>query len=359
MPDGLNSNGDDFGLFFTSDSTGFVSSDRIGGIGGDDIYKFIVKKQFKPLIEVKPFKFSGSIFDEETGLPIVDHKMYLLDANNSIVDSTQTNIEGVFEFEKPPQLDVAISPAESENKEVHIKMKSTASKENANGKLFLMTSKKKIVDSVYLAEGEVLTFYMESNDAENKHKCVVYEDGKKAVKIVYVMRDSTGLILDSADQTTACLTIRKIYPEKEMITLLNDEDPELPLGEFEKLDLPKEKDTIIVERIYFEVERVSITGESKLSLARIIQVLEEHPSVKVKITGHTDSRGDETYNLHLSEKRSEAILSYLVSQGINKERLSSEGYGESRLVNHCKDGVKCSEEEHAQNRRTEFEIFWE
>jgi len=349
-------------LYFTSDTTGFVSSDRIGGIGADDIYKFESSKKIekeKPLIEVKSFEFSGSIFDEESGLPIVDHKMYLLGIGNAIIDSTRTNIEGIFKFQKPPFMDVSILPAESEQREVSIKMRSTASKDNANGLLYLMSSKKVIMDSVYLAEGEVLTFYMESPDVENKHKCVVYEDGKKAVKIIYVMKDSAGLVLDSADYTTACLTIRKIYPEKEIITLLNDEDVELSIGVMEKLDIPKEKDTIIVERVYFEVERVSVTENSKMSLSRIIQALEEHPNVKVKITGHTDSRGDDEYNLHLSKKRSEAILNYLVSEGINRNRLTAEGYGESKLVNHCKDGVKCSGVEHAQNRRTEFEITWE
>jgi peptidoglycan-associated lipoprotein len=60
--------------------------------------------------------------------------------------------------------------------------------------------------------------------------------------------------------------------------------------------------------------------------------------------------------LKLSQKRAQAAVDYIISKGIEKQRLTATGFGESRLKNHCKDGVECSEEEHAQNRRTEFKI---
>ena len=168
-----------------------------------------------------------------------------------------------------------------------------------------------------------------------------------------------GLNLDSVDYTTACLTIRKMFQEKELIHIINEEDATLYLKVGALLEIPKEKDTIIIERIYFEIERKDITAKSKLALIRILNVLNKNVSVSVTITGHTDSNGAEGYNLKLSQKRSNQIKEYLISQGVSSSRLTSKGYGESRLTNHCKDGVACSEKEHAQNRRTEFEITWE
>ena len=71
---------------------------------------------------------------------------------------------------------------------------------------------------------------------------------------------------------------------------------------------------------------------------------------------HCDSRESPLYNLQLSENRAKATIDYLVAKGINRNRLTAKGYGESRPVNRCVDGVECSEAEHQQNRRTEFKI---
>ena len=71
---------------------------------------------------------------------------------------------------------------------------------------------------------------------------------------------------------------------------------------------------------------------------------------------HTDSRGRDKYNQKLSERRAKATVDYIVSKGIDASRLTYQGYGETRLVNDCADGKKCSEDEHQMNRRTEFTI---
>ena len=84
--------------------------------------------------------------------------------------------------------------------------------------------------------------------------------------------------------------------------------------------------------------------------------MKEHPTMKISIRSHTDSRGSDKSNLILSDKRAKATMSWIISQGIDKSRLTAKGYGETQLVNRCKNGVPCSEEEHQQNRRSEFII---
>lgn len=72
---------------------------------------------------------------------------------------------------------------------------------------------------------------------------------------------------------------------------------------------------------------------------------------------HTDCRASHSYNLHLSTLRAKEVLKHLTRMGISSNRLKAKGYGETQLVNHCRDGVHCTEAEHLQNRRTEFLII--
>ncbi len=82
-----------------------------------------------------------------------------------------------------------------------------------------------------------------------------------------------------------------------------------------------------------------------------------NPAITIEIASHTDSRADAKYNLSLSQKRAQACVDYLVQKGIDKKRMTAVGYGETRLVNDCIDGVDCTEEQHQQNRRTTFRVL--
>ena len=85
--------------------------------------------------------------------------------------------------------------------------------------------------------------------------------------------------------------------------------------------------------------------------------MKEYPKMKIDVRSHTDSRNATEYNQKLSQRRADATRAWIIKQGIAPERLIATGYGESKLVNQCADGVKCSEEEHQANRRSEFIII--
>jgi len=84
-------------------------------------------------------------------------------------------------------------------------------------------------------------------------------------------------------------------------------------------------------------------------------MMKEHP-VTVEIGSYTDSRGSNEFNIYLSQKRAESAMSYMITHGIDASRITAKGYGESKLVNHCMDGIPCSPREHQANRRTEFKV---
>lgn len=88
-----------------------------------------------------------------------------------------------------------------------------------------------------------------------------------------------------------------------------------------------------------------------------MSIMQQNPTLKIELSSHTDSRGNDDYNLKLSQRRADAAVAYIVSKGINRNRLEAKGYGETRLVNNCGNGVECSEEQHQENRRTEIKVL--
>ena len=84
--------------------------------------------------------------------------------------------------------------------------------------------------------------------------------------------------------------------------------------------------------------------------------MKKYPQLIIQIKAHTDSRGRDDFNYILSDKRANAVLVWLLKKGINRQRILAIGFGEEQLLNDCKNGVKCTEKEHLENRRTEFVI---
>ncbi len=126
-------------------------------------------------------------------------------------------------------------------------------------------------------------------------------------------------------------------------------------------EIPKStiNDLINLNEIYFEFDKWDITPKGADELDKIVMLMQnDHPEMVIKIETHSDSRGNHEYNLDLSQKRAEAIYSYLIDQNISKYRIVSRvGFGESKPVNNCKDGEDCSEEEYQINRRSNFVIM--
>ncbi|MFG4002523.1 OmpA family protein [Flavobacterium aquidurense] len=145
------------------------------------------------------------------------------------------------------------------------------------------------------------------------------------------------------------ITIKKLSGKTTLLIQLGKRVKSITIG----TDLAK---TLDIPIIYFDLDKAVIKNKSAFQLEKIIEILKQYPDLKLDIRSHTDSRQTAKYNQTLSEKRAKATMKWLVDRGIKPNRLTSKGYGESQLVNQCSAGVKCSEEEHQQNRRSEFVI---
>ncbi|RYF77885.1 MAG: cell envelope biogenesis protein OmpA [Cytophagaceae bacterium] len=113
-------------------------------------------------------------------------------------------------------------------------------------------------------------------------------------------------------------------------------------------------DQVSLNEIYFEYDRSNITREGAFELDKLVQAMNLHPEMVIMVKAHTDNRGSDAYNMALSDRRARSTVQYVLSKGIAKARIQGKGYGESEPKVDC--GTQCTEEQHAQNRRSEFLI---
>jgi outer membrane protein OmpA-like peptidoglycan-associated protein len=121
--------------------------------------------------------------------------------------------------------------------------------------------------------------------------------------------------------------------------------------------IPTEGYEFTLQGIYYDVDKFIIRPDAAKVLDSLASILTVNPSITIELGSHTDSRAAEDYNLKLSQKRAQSCVDYLTQKGINKDRLTAIGYGETRLVNDCAEGIDCSEEQHQENRRTTFRVL--
>jgi outer membrane protein OmpA-like peptidoglycan-associated protein len=121
--------------------------------------------------------------------------------------------------------------------------------------------------------------------------------------------------------------------------------------------IPTEEYEFTLNGIYYDVDKADIRPDAAKVLDSLVIILTQNPGISIELGSHTDSRAAEDYNLKLSQKRAQSCVDYLTKKGIAKDRLTAVGYGETRLVNDCADGVDCTEEQHQENRRTTFRVL--
>lgn len=114
----------------------------------------------------------------------------------------------------------------------------------------------------------------------------------------------------------------------------------------------------IIENILFEFNKAELLSQSKQTLDKVILAMKANKAFNVELSAHSDSKGGDAYNLKLSEERAKSAKDYIISKGIDALRVNAKGYGETKLLNNCGNNVKCSDDEHAVNRRLEFKLIF-
>ena len=190
---------------------------------------------------------------------------------------------------------------------------------------------------------------------------VIYNDKSQTVKDLKSDENGEfGFMLDCGEESFTAIGTKetfkqgtdsfKIEGKDANVKLTLELDPEDTVADIGQ-DLAKVLD---LNPIYFDFDKSFIRADARIELEKVIAYMNEYPSVKIDVRSHTDSRAPDSYNMALSERRNKSTRKYLVDRGIDSNRLSGRGYGETQHVNECSNGVKCTEEQHELNRRSEF-----
>jgi len=148
--------------------------------------------------------------------------------------------------------------------------------------------------------------------------------------------------------------------EEALAATINAENPVKDKIEVKESETAKEivkEEVVSINEIYFDFDKSNIREDATEELDKVVEMMKENSSIKIEVSSFTDSRGSSAYNLKLSDRRAQSTIDYLVSNGIERSRVTGKGYGEGRMINKCINGVECSEAAHQKNRRTEFVIL--
>ncbi len=147
------------------------------------------------------------------------------------------------------------------------------------------------------------------------------------------------------------------YTVKKTIKLRKDPNYDPNKGKKDETITVSTNEPIRLNNIYYDYDKANILTDAEEDLTTLLGLLEDYPDMVIELSSHTDSRGDDKYNQKLSQKRAESAKKWLLERGISKDRIKPVGYGEKLILNKCTNGVKCDDNEHRLNRRTEFKII--
>ncbi len=249
----VNSSSDDFAFKFNpATEEGYVSSNRKGGVGSDDIYAV---KQLVPLCDVDVVV---QILNEYTNKPLSGARVDIYDAQENKLSTKTTDSDGIVSF--------------------------------------------------------VL-------ECEKEHEILGFMEGF----------ESNGVTLTTTKDKKISTRIL-LRPIEEIIA----------------------DNKIVLNSILFDYDKHNIKSQAAFELDKLVTIMNKYPDMEIKVESHTDNRGSNEYNMTLSNKRAQSTVQYVISKGIDKSRISGEGFGKSNPLEKC--GDNCTEKQYAKNRRSEFII---
>ncbi|MDX1461673.1 MAG: OmpA family protein [Marinirhabdus sp.] len=250
---GINSSDDDFAFIYNPNTeVGYLSSNRTGGKGSDDIY---TTKKLEAPCEVEMIV---TVMNDYTDTPLAGARVDLYDSLGNRLSSKTSGQDGKVVF---------------------------------------------------------------TAECDKAHE----------VQAVLQEFESNAINVDAANDETVNATIN-LRPIEEIIV----------------------DDKVVLNPIYFPLDKSNITPKAAFELDKLVSLMQKYPNMVIKVEAHTDNRASDEYNMDLSERRAQSTVQYVISKGIDKDRISGEGFGESRPKVDC--GTNCTEEQYQMNRRSEFII---
>ncbi|WP_421919908.1 OmpA family protein [Marinifilum sp.] len=335
----INTSKDDFALIL-KEGKGYLSSNREKGETFDDIYRF----------EILGRTIKGQVFNSETNEILGFTKVSLMDKSGKLVNEIETEENGKFNFTINDVQDFKL---------LSVKQQFTDGTEEVLA-LDLM-DQTEAYRKIYQAPDNTLQL----------DGLVVYKGDRSPVEgvSVTIKKKGSNELIDLITNTEGNI-ISALERDNEYLIEYHKEDILAKSNQISTFDITgnriyveEEVDKVqvgkvfVLDNIFYDLDKSNIRPDAAIELDKLVIILNDNPTLKIELSSHTDSRGSDAYNMALSDRRAKSAVNYIIENGISKDRIVAKGYGETKLINHCSNGVKCSKAEHQANRRTEVKVL--
>lgn len=354
----VNSQYDDFAFSMSDDfKTGFLSSNREGGKGGDDIYAVQLIRPFVFTITIK-----GTAKDKK-GEKVPFATIELKDDAGNTIGSVKADENGAYSFEADYEKNYVL---EGTKKDYF----------DGNNRASTYTDEQVVIADVVLEKDPGLSLYAIITDKKTGKPLEGVQINlvdNMTGKSKNITSPATGDFREALfgkklnDRGSYNLVLQKegYFSKTVTYNTLFDQPGQYDIHALLDLSMdPEVKDLsemIQINPINFDLNKYNIRPDAATELDKIVEVMNKYPNMVIELGSHTDCRASKAYNMKLSDRRAKASTEYIKKRITDPERIYGKGYGESRLLNHCEceGSVKsdCTEEEHEKNRRTEFKVI--
>lgn len=320
--------------------------------------------------------FKGYVYDEEHGDRLSSVSIKILQNEKEVGSIQQTNYEGEFSVNLPKAGVYAVEFTRNAYEKMTTMI--TIEERNASPMAIAMVHlpdyeftgvvKNYVSDDILLGTGVEQARIEVYNNTSGKQiftaenhprKDFVVHFKKKNRYTVLVRKDGYypkrfDVVVDQ-DGCTVCFNG---LAKERLSGIMDNHTPDELTGSITG-DIPLRKiklnEVIEIENIYYNYDKATLKSSAIPPLNNLVRVMKTTPII-IELSSHTDSRGKDAYNMDLSLARAQSAVDYIIKNDISKERLTANGYGETRLVNECENDVKCTAAQHQANRRTEFKV---
>lgn len=320
--------------------------------------------------------FKGYVYDDEHEDRLSSVSIVLSQNGEQVGIAQQTNYEGEFSINVPKSGDYMVEFTRNAYEKMATKI--TVGAENNSPMAIPMTHlpdyeftgviKEFVADDILLGEGVEQAKIEVYNNTSGK-QIFTSENHPKQDFVVHFKKKNRYTVLVRKDgyfpkrfdvvvDQDGCTVCFYGLAKERLSGILDNHTPDELTGSITG-DIPLRKinlnEVIAIENIYYNYDKATLKSTAIPPLNNLVQVMKSTPII-IELSSHTDSRGKDAYNMDLSLARAQSVVDFLIKNGIAKERLTANGYGETRLVNECSNDVPCTEEQHQANRRTDFKV---
>ncbi|MBK7944925.1 MAG: PD40 domain-containing protein [Flavobacteriales bacterium] len=346
----INGARDDFGFIIDAlNKQGFFASNRPGGAGGDDIYAF---DMLAPLEE--RYLCSGLVVDQENESPAIGAEVILYDEQGSLAARTETDAKGEYSFavRKGTTYRLVARMKDRFDGEQHVSTEGIERRQIItrdiqlvpDAGIWLRGTLREKDRAAFIAGAKISVVNMSTFNTEER---MSGEGGDFALRIL--ANEEFEVLIEKPGFFSMSVPISTIGMRHGVIDLGTARTLDL-----EAIEIGR---SVAFRHIRWPQSGTQLDPKARAELDLLAERLGVNPGVSIEVAVHCDARGDLAREAELTQRRAEAIATYLVGKGLSKDRVRAKGYGLTRLLNHCAQGVQCSEEEHAVNRRSEYTVI--